>query len=151
VKTGLNTGLEAVYGFGGLLSAQAGIFYTQKGGKAAGSNDSYVNLDYIEVPAAVKISILPLKELLVGAYFGGSAAVRIAAKSRVGSSESELSGSYEVFDLALLGGLEATYPVLGLFWINADLRFSQGMIDVYKDIDSLQTNPVFTASIGIVF
>jgi len=151
LKTGLNTGIEAIYGFGELLSVQAGLFYTQKGAKIKNVSGQYINLDYIELPAAVKVSITPLKELMTGVYFGGSAAVRTAAKLKSGSTETEASGAYELFDYGLLGGIEATYPVLGLFWISADFRFSQGLADIYKNPSLSLSNPVFTAYFGLVF
>jgi tetratricopeptide (TPR) repeat protein len=151
LKTGLNTGFEAVYGFGELLSAQAGLFYTQKGGKIKGAIDSFVFLDYIEIPASVKISFTPISELMTGVYFGGSVAVKTAAKNKTAGIETEQSSVYELFDYALLGGIEATYPVFGIFWISADLRFSQGMSDIRKDPLIKNQNPVFTAYFGLIF
>jgi opacity protein-like surface antigen len=151
LKTGLNAGLEVIYGFGELLSVQGGLAYSQKGGKVKGA-DYYVNLEYVEIPAMVKLSFCPIQELMTGAYFGGSAGVRISGFHKInGVNIYGFGADYELFDVALLGGIDATYPVLGLFWINADLRFSQGMLDVLKSDAAKITNPVFTASFGIIF
>jgi tetratricopeptide (TPR) repeat protein len=151
LKTGLNTGIEAVYGFGELFSAQAGLFYTQKGGKEKNALDSYIFLDYVEIPAAIKFSVTPLKELMASAYFGGSLAVKTAAKRRAVGKESGVNSEYELFYFGLLGGVEATYPVFGLFWITADFRFSQGLADIYRNPAIKIVNPVFTAFFGMVF
>jgi hypothetical protein len=151
LKTGLNTGLEAIYGFGELLSVQAGLFYTQEGGKTKDVIDQYIFLDYIELPAAVKISITPIKELMTGIYFGGFAGVKTAAKMKTSGIETELSSSYELFDFGLLGGIEATYPVFGLFWITADLRLSGGLNDIFKSPLAKEANTVFTAYFGLIF
>lgn len=151
LKTGLNTGLEAIYGFGELLSFQAGLFYTQKGGKNKALLDSYLFLDYIELPAAVKISFTPIKELLTGIYFGGSASVKIASKLKTAGIETDQSSAYELFDYGLFGGIEATYPVFGIFWISADLRFSQGLSDISKNTSIKVSNSLFTAYFGIIF
>lgn len=151
LKTGINTGLEAIYGFGGIFSAQAGLFYTQKGGKVKGVTDSYLFFDYIELPAAVKISFTPIKELMTGIYFGGFTAVKTAVKNKVSGIEYERSGYYELFDFGLFGGVEATYPLFGIMWISLDFRFSQGMADISKDPLTNVTNPVFTTFFGIIF
>lgn len=148
-KPGINGGLEVILGFGNLVSGQLGVFFTQKG--AAESENSWIILDYLEFPAAVKLSFTPIKEILAGIYAGGSMAIKTAAKYKIDDTEYERTGTYNLLDFGLLGGIELTYPVLNIFFITADFRYTLGMSDIYANSIFEATNSVFTLYFGFIF
>jgi tetratricopeptide (TPR) repeat protein len=146
-KTGISTGLVVAYGFGGLLSMQAELLYSQKGYKVRDFNE-FIRFDYIELPLMLKISLSPFKKVLTGIYAGASAGLIVSAK---GVNNYDLSKDVEAFDYGAIFGADISYPIVfGRLFL--DLRCGLGMANIAKNSgDTKLTNFALTASLGYLF
>jgi tetratricopeptide (TPR) repeat protein len=147
-KTGLMGGLAFMYGFGELFSLQAELLYTQKGACILNTKD-FQEINYVEIPALVKINFFPLRRVMVGVYAGPEVDFKTLAKAYNKNDDRV----YNIIDYGASFGADITYPI-AFIWLNADLRYTAGMANISavtgSGVSELK-NSAITFSIGIIF
>lgn len=128
------------------------VFYSLEGAALENSNSTTdIDLHYLRVP------------LRIGYYFG-SVENRFRPKITAGPSFAYLinsdidysgpangprvTGSYESWDLGVNGSLGFNYKLMDNFWLNADLNYYYGFIDIMGD-DNRNTN--MGLKVGVAF
>ncbi len=153
VKPGLTIGAFYNYsskkGFG--FSGQ--ILYTQLGAKILDKTNE-INLNYVQVPLLFTYFFGQYGDRLRPKVFlGPSLNFLVSAKDINGNNINGDSNSrvYNVFDLGLTGGLGLNYELTRKVWLNFDVRYGLGLLDVTKDSNSNIQNRNFGINLGLSF
>lgn len=155
-KAGLGLGIVGGYQLAPdtPLFIEAGLMYTEKGGKGHFEDDSYTfSLNYLELPLVVKYSIeleAGSNDLAVQPFFGGYLATGLGGKIRnYDDRETACSfsnESFQRFDGGLRLGCGVQFNHLYL-----DLGYEFGLANIFQDdFDSSHTGNFFVSA-GVNF
>jgi len=143
------------------ISFQSEIFYVRKGAKYSGTvlgtnfGEEFSG-KYIEIPILMKLKFPAEKNLGLGIFAGPYIALNLSAKRKavIGGNLNEENFEEikdQDFGLVFGGGLEFKF---GLGMITLDVRYSLGLSNVYKPLESediIVKTRAFLALIGIGF
>jgi hypothetical protein len=92
----------------GIVAAEGGVYFSQKGYMVSGDNisDLQVSLNYIDIPVVVKFSPLPLVHFFAGpqvSYF-------LSGKSEQDGAESDIDNLRQL-DMAIVAGVGMNLPM----------------------------------------
>lgn len=128
-RTGLSLGAFINISTGPRLSLQPEAYYTQKGARYAGANDTFT---YLEAPLLLRYSTpLPAAPFRPFIFAGPTAALLLSAKM----GEADVKSLYRTsdFGLALGGGVE--FERLSL-----DARYQLGLTSIAKDVGQFKAD-----------
>ena len=147
-KTGFMGGLAFIYGYGELFSVQAELLYTQKGASVLNTKYS-LEMDYVEIPALIKINFFPLKRVMTGIYAGPE----VDFKTLATENNTNVDRFCNIIDYGAAFGADITYPI-AFIWLNADLRYTAGMTNIIANSTAgsdVIKNSAITFSVGLIF
>lgn len=130
---------------------EAGLFYTEKGGKGNSDKTKYTyDMNYLEMPVVVKYKIETIFDFSVSPFFGGYLAYGISGKMKDlyerQSSSSFASDRFRRFDAGLRLGCGIEYKAL-----YAEMAYDWGLYNVcHDDFDKSHTG-CFYLSAGVNF
>lgn len=128
-RTGLSLGAFITIPAGPWLALQPEAFYTQKGARYAGADDTFT---YLEAPLLVRLSThLPATPLRSAFFAGPTAALLLSAK--MGEANAKSLYRATDFGLALGGGVEFDR-------ISLDARYQLGLTSIVKDVGQIKAD-----------
>lgn|SRR5574344_222336 len=133
------------------LFLEAGLFYTEKGGKGTYQSKTFkYNLDYLEVPIVVKYKYFIDDDFSIQPYFGGFLACGVGGKVKDygdrQSSDSFSDDYFQRFDGGLRLGCGMSFQNLYV-----DVAYDFGLANIcHSDFDTSHTG-CFYANIGVDF
>lgn len=152
-KAGLTIGAFYNYssksGFG--FSGQ--LLYTQLGAQTM-NKTAELNLNYIQAPLLFTFFFGRFGDRLRPKLFvGPSLNFLVSAKDKNGNNINGDSNSrvYNVFDLGITGGAGLNYELTRKVWLNFDVRYGLGLLDVTKDPNTSVQNRNFGINVGLSF
>ncbi|GLU54581.1 porin family protein [Dyadobacter frigoris] len=152
-KAGLTIGAFYNYssktGFG--FSGQ--LLYTQLGAQTL-NKTAELNLNYIQAPLLFTFFFGRYGDRLRPKLFvGPSLNFLVSAKDKNGNNINGDSNSrvYNVFDLGITGGAGLNYELTRKVWLNFDVRYGVGLLDVTKDPNTSVQNRNFGINLGLSF
>ena len=134
------------YGFSGQ------VLYTQLGAQVFNKTNE-INLNYVQVPLLFTFFFGEFGDRLRPKIFlGPSLNFLVSAKDKDGNNINGTSNSrvFNVFDLGLTGGLGLNYELTQKVWLNFDVRYGLGLLDVTKAPGSIQ-NRNLGINLGLSF
>lgn len=154
-KTGLNVGFK--YGMGVTTSAplyfELGVSYVDKGGKVTGNKGkmSY-NLNYLELPFALRYIFETSSDLTIQPFFGGyfacgvGGSVKNYATHTVYISFSDRDDAFRRFDGGIQVGCGFAFDL-----VYADLAYEIGLANITHDAFNTAHNHGLMLSVGVMF
>lgn len=153
VKPGLTIGAFYNYsskkGFG--FSGQ--LLFTQLGAQTDNKTRE-INLNYIQAPLLFTFFFGQYGDRLRPKLFlGPSLNFLVGAKDKDGNNINGDSNSrvYNVFDLGITGGAGLNYELTRKVWLNFDVRYGLGLLDVTKASNTSIQNRNFGINLGLSF
>jgi outer membrane protein W len=135
------------YGFSGQ------VLYTQLGAQTDNKTNE-INLNYVQVPLLFTFFFGEFGDRLRPKVFiGPSLNFMVSANDKNGNNINGTSNNriYNVFDLGLTGGLGFNYELTQKVWLNFDVRYGLGLLDVTKDPNRSIQNRNFGINLGLSF
>lgn len=155
-RPSFNAGFTYTYSI--LESAGIGIDvrYSEEGAKWESGGQTYATrLNYIRVPLKFQYFFGNLGERIRPKIFvGPSFAFLIGGKSDVGIGDQTVDSKdvYEKFDVGLFGGAGFNYRLAERTWLNFDLAYTHGMLEVLGDKGiSDAKNRMVNLNVGVAF
>lgn len=138
ILTSFNAGLYGAFPIGDIISVQPEILYSRKGGELTYNNaiitgKTQFKLNYIEVPALLKVNITENLSVHAGPYFAYliDAEVNNDANGNAIDFENDYDNNdFNKFDVGISGGVGFGFDVLGL-----GIRYNYGLSTVGKERD----------------
>lgn len=146
-RLGLNAGIFTQYDFMEFLGIQTELLYTQKGFKFKDAGDSYVHMDYIEIPIMLR-GMIPIGIIKPFVYAGLHLSILVVGDAKVGGVDVADWEDFNTVDWGLVfgGGVDLE---LGPVVLHTDLRYTLGMRSADDVLDI--KNGVFFVDIGVGF
>jgi len=128
----------------GIVAAEGGVYFSQKGYMVSGDNtgDLQVSLNYIDIPVVVKFSPLPLVHFFAGpqvSYF-------MSGKSEQNGTENDIDNLRQL-DLAVVAGVGMNLP-MGL---RLSAGYDYGFNTLIEDSPLDMYNRVIKLTVGYKF
>ncbi len=146
------------FSFGlGPVSLETDIFYARMGmkGTLADVTMEY-HMDYVQVPVALKIKILPAGPIRPFVFAGGYGSYLFKArgvmKSSAGSESADVGDIFQKYDYGVVGGAGVEFKLPGLT-VSAEGRYNLGLANIVKNPgpDESGRNRSLMALVGIGF
>ena len=154
--TGLVGGLYFDLGFGP-LSFEADVLYARMGMKGTLEGVTMEDrLDYVQVPAFLKVRVIPAGPIRPFVYAGGYGSYLLNAKgvmtSDLGSDSADLDGVFQKYDYGVVGGVGVEFKIPGVR-LSAEGRYNFGLANIVKNPDPGESgkNRSIMALVGIGF
>jgi len=146
-RLGLNAGIFTQYDFMEFVGIQTELLYTQKGIVFKDVDDTYINMDYIEIPIMVR-GMIPIGIIKPFIYAGVHVSILVVGDAKVAGVDKLDWEDFNTFDWGLVfgGGVDLT---LGPIVLHTDLRYTLGMRSGDADLDI--KNGVFFIDVGVGF
>lgn len=126
------------------FSVQPEVLYSGMGGKAKGSNNVKLNMDYIAVPVMLQYNLIPNLYVEAGPQFG----FLISAKGKGNGGSVDVKDNFKTFDFGL--GLGAGYYFTQNIGVN--VRYTAGLSDIPKNNNGdASRNGVFQLGLAYKF
>lgn len=155
-RPSFNLGFTYTYSI--LESAGIGIDvrYSEEGARWETGGTTYATrLNYLRVPLKFQYFFGGLGDDIRPKIFAGpSFAFLIGGKSDVGVGDTEFDSKdlYEGFDVGLMGGVGFNYRLAERTWLNFDLAYTHGMLEVLGDKGlSDAKNRLVNLNVGVAF
>lgn len=133
-KVGFNLGLLGHIHLSKQVALQPEILYSGQGAKyTVAGTDVKINLDYVNVPVLLQYMFDNGFRLEVGPQVG----FLVGAKSKIGSTNTDIKNNLKSVDFALAGGIGYVHPATGF---GVDLRYNLGLININENTSVKSTN-----------
>lgn len=150
-KPGFNVGLIYNYSLQEHWGLGLGLLYSVEGYKIDGT-DADANVSYVRIPLRVQYFFGEWGQAFrPKLYAGPSLAFLAGAKTKQGSNTIDFKDQVEGFDVGLLVGLGFNYRMSERIWLNFDLGYTNGFLDVAKSELSENKNRLVNANVGVAF
>jgi len=160
-RSAYNAGVKLVYSFVSDWGVSADVKFSGEGGKfqsdAAGSRETIYRANYIRVPVQAiyffeqlgdrvrpKVSLGPS----VGFVVGGQLKTKEDGEE---TNKSDIDNYIKGFDFGLNGAIGANIRMMGNKWINADITYYHGLINVSEASGGDLKNRGIGINVGILF
>lgn len=142
--TGIHVGGFLGLSLLGIVAAEGGVYFSQKGYMVSGDNtgDLQVSLNYIDIPVVVKFSPLPLVHFFAGpqvSYF-------LSGKSEQNGTENDIDNLRQL-DMAVVAGVGMNLP-MGL---RLSAGYDYGFTTLIEDSPLDMYNRVIKLTVGYKF
>lgn len=149
-KPGFNVGLIYNNSFLEHWGAGLSLLYSAEGAKAEVSDIS-TNLTYIRLPLRLQYFFGDFGQAFrPKIYVGPSLAFLVGAKLDQNGNNIDVKDGYEKFDLGLLAGLGFNYRLKDQTWLNFDLGYTHGLLDISTGSNEPK-NRLINANVGVAF
>lgn len=135
------------FGFSGQL------LYTQMGAKINNKTDE-INLNYLQVPLFATFFFgKPGNVLRPKLFLGPTANFLLSARNEESESirGDRNNRQYYPFDLGITGGAGLNYLINQKVWLNFDVRYGVGLLDVSKNPSTFLANNNWGINLGVSF
>lgn len=142
-----NYSSESGFGFSGQL------LYTQLGAQINNKTND-IRLNYVQVPLLLTYFLGRRGEAFRPKLFvGPNVNFLAAAKDRNGSSINGESNNstYRPVDVGITAGLGFNYRLQNKVWLNADVRYGAGLVDITRSDANSQYNQNIGVNLGVSF
>ena len=161
---GLVAGAFAAVGFAPDLAIQVEVLYTMKGAKAVsnpaeaagselGPSDTFVILDYLEVPVLLRGTLMRDAAVQPMGYLGPTFGFNLGGKVQTGASGTQTQdlSNLKAVDFGLAVGAGAGFEIRE-HRVLTELRYTTGFTDIYDLKGNAQSiNHVFSLTAGLEF
>lgn len=151
-KPSYAAGLTATYSTTSNWALGLDVFYSMEGAAFSNSDsETKVDLHYLRVPLKVGYFFGSVEnrfrpKITVGPSFGWLINSEVDYSNQEGSSR--ITGSYEGWDLGVNGSLGFNYLLAEDIWLNTDLTYYRGFVDVMGN-DNFNQN--YGLKVGLAF
>ncbi|MFT4033815.1 MAG: porin family protein [Siphonobacter sp.] len=150
-KAGLTAGLFLNYSIVDHFGIGAQLLYTQLGEKVEDSNVE-TRLNYLQIPVLATFYLNNRgaafrPKLFVGPHLG----FLLAARNQNGDNLNATTKEYNSVDAGLTFGAGFNYRLSDRTWLNADVRYGLGLVDVTTSNASEPTNGSWGINVGVSF
>lgn len=154
-KPGFSLGGTMVYSFNPAWGMGANLRVSFNEGVNAGFTNSTINATYLRVPLKIFHFFGHYGDKLrPKIYAGPSFGFLLGGKSTSYQSESDVKDMLEFFDFGITAGAGLNYQVEPGIWLNIDLGYFNGLVDVTKNTGSnnaFNSNRNLALNAGITF
>ena len=153
-KLGALGGGFAVYDFSTEFGLETGLLFTMKGAKVlkgspTGTVESFLILDYLEVPVLLRWNIPTGTTTRSHLYAGPTLAFRVSSRNRTETETTDLKDVQGLDSGVAIGG-SVDFP-LNPGRLVVDLRYGIGLTDAFGDQARNYKNDVFSIMAGVSF
>ncbi len=150
-KPGFNVGLIYNYSLKEHWGLGAGLLYSVEGYHIDGT-DTDANIAYVRIPLRLQYFFGEWGQAFrPKLYAGPSLAFLAGAKTKQGSNTIDFKDQVEGFDVGLLVGLGFNYRLKDRMWLNLDLGYTHGFLDLNKIELFENNNRLINANVGLAF
>ena len=150
-KPGFNVGVVYNNSFMEHWGAGLELKYSVEGTKIDGT-DADFNMAYLRLPLRLQYFFGSYGQAFrPKIYAGPSVAFLLSAKSKIGDNKIDVIDDTNRLDIGLLGGIGFNYRLKEQTWLNFDLGYTHGLLDISPSESVNPKNRMINANLGVAF